>query len=333
MNYRALIYSLALILAVSCSGKRDVVELKLSHNLSQQHPVHAGLEHLDSKLRELSGGKMKVAIYPSEQLGSENQCIEMLQIGSLAITKVSAAALANFVTEFNLFGFPYMFESRQQYFDIVDGDIGDDMLLTTEPYLFRGLGYFDAGARSFYSTKIPILHPDDLKGLKIRVQPSAMAVEMIANFGGSATPISMGELYTALQSGVVDGAENNPPTYDTGNDFEVAPHYSINEHTMVPDVLVISNVVWRGLSEQQKGWLMEAVNSAEIFQRELWAKEEQKSMDYVQSRGVKVYYPDKQPFIDKVSSMPEKYRSNKALYEYVERVNEFKRKEKQKNAK
>ncbi len=314
------------MLLPSCSESSSVLTLKMSHNLNQQHPVHLGLVHLNEKLQELSGGRMAVEIYSGEQLGTENQCIEMLQIGSLALTKVSAASLSNFVDEFKLFGLPYIFESKAEFFDVIDGEIGDELLLSTEDYLFRGLGYFDAGARSFYTTGKPILKPEDLKGLRIRVMPNAMAVNMMTCFGGSATPISLGELYTALQSGVVDGAENNPPTYHTSNDFEVAKHYSINEHAMIPDVLIISNVIWNNLSSQQQAWLMEAVESAEIYQREVWAAQEAESMAEVQRRGVTVYYPDKKPFIEMAKDQPEKYRDNKALYSTVEKVRAFKAK-------
>ncbi len=321
---RLTILLIAMMLGVSCQQAGDVRELKMAHGLNPQHPVHIGLVYMAEKLEEVSGGKMHMSIYASEQLGTENQCVEMLQIGSLALTKVSAAALSNFVEEYKLFGLPYIFENRDQYYEFVDGELGEEMLLTTEPYLFRGLGYFDAGSRSFYTTKRPILTPEDLKGLRIRVMPSAIAVDMISAFGGSATPISMGELYTALQSGVVDGAENNPPTYFTSNDFEVAKHYTINEHTTIPDVIVMSNVVWNSLSEQEKEWLMTAVESAEVYQRDVWTRMEKESLEIVKSRGAKIYYPDKQPFIDMVADLPEKYRSNTALYEYIQKTRAFK---------
>lgn len=318
------IFVLLISLLSSCSEISDVRTLKLAHNLNQQHPVHHGLVHLGEKLDEISGGKMKIAIYSGQQLGSENQCIEMLQIGSLAITKVSAASLSNFVDEFKLFGLPYMFEDREQFYKFLDSEHGKDILLSTEKYLFRGLGYLDSGARSFYTTSKPILKPEDLKGMKMRVMPNAMAVDMMTAFGGSATPISLGELYTALQSGVVDGAENNPPTYHTSNEFEVARHYSLNEHAMIPDVLIISNVIWNDLSTQEREWLMEALASARVYQRALWQKQEKESLEEVQRRGVKVYYPDKQPFIEMVKDLPEKYRGNKALYQMIERAREFK---------
>ncbi|MFR9603080.1 MAG: TRAP transporter substrate-binding protein [Rikenellaceae bacterium] len=322
-----------LALLTSCDESHDVRVLKMSHNLNQQHPVHVGLLHLNEKLQEVSGGKMEVEIYSGAQLGSENQCIEMLQIGSLALTKVSAASLSNFVDEFKLFGLPYIFESKEQFYDIIDGPIGDEMLLSTEKCLFRGLGYFDAGARSFYTTDKPILKPEDLKGLRIRVMPNAMAIDMMSAFGGSATPISLGELYTALQSGVVDGAENNSPTYHTSNDFEVAKHYSINEHAIIPDVLIISNVIWADLSTQEREWLMEAIESAEMYQREVWARQEKESMAEVEKRGCTIYYPDKQPFIDMVRDLPEKYKETKDLYRMVEKVQEFKSQLKEEEAK
>ncbi len=309
----------------ACVEGDDVRILKLSHNHNLAHPIHLGLLHMNEKLQEVSGGRMKIQIYPGEQLGAEEQCVEMLQIGSLAMAKVSAATLSNIVDEFKLFGLPYVFESREQLFDILDGEIGSELLLSTERCLIRGLAYFDAGARSFYTTSKPILTPDDLKGLRIRVMPNAMAVNMMIAFGGSATPIAFGELYTALQSGVVDGAENNPPSFQLGRDYEVAKFYSINEHAMIPDVLIISNVIWNSLSAQEREWLQEAIDSAERYQRKVWQESEQKSMEIVKAAGVKVFYPDKQPFIDMVKDQAEKYRDNKALYQMVQRIEEYKR--------
>lgn len=324
MKARLLGILILFLLVCSCTNQENVKVLKMSHNLNGQHPVHIGLLHLNERLQELSNGKMRIDIYEGGQLGSENQCLEMLQIGSLALTKVSAASLSNFVEEYKVFGLPYIFESKQQLFDILDSDIGDDLLKVTEPYLFKGLGYFDAGARSFYAVNKPILTPDDLKGLKIRVMQSAMAIDMVKAFGGSATPISAGELYTALQSGVVDGAENNPPTYQTTHEYEVAPFYSINEHTMLPEIIVISTLVWSQLSEKEQSWLQAAVVSAESYQREVWANKEIESMERVEREGAKIYFPDKKPFIEKVKDMPENYKDNKRLYSLVERIREFK---------
>lgn len=304
----------------SCRGTSDITELKLAHGLSIDHPVHIALVFMTERISELSEGKLIVDIYPSEQLGSEQQLIELVQIGSVAITKVSAASMQSFADDYKVFGLPYIFRSKEHFFNVIDGQIGNDLLLSTENKWIRGLCYYDSGSRSFYTKNKPITHPDDLAGLKIRVMPSATAVEMIRALGGSATPISWGELYTALQSGVVDGAENNPPSLYTSHHYEVCKYYSLDEHTIIPDVVVISKKVWDKLSNQQKKWIQQAANESAIVERKLWAESELKSLEEVQKAGVKINYPDKGPFIEKVQPLIESYSNNKVIYSYIKRI-------------
>ena len=309
-----------LLMMTSCRGKSDKTALKLAHGLPVDHPVHLAMEFMAKRTSELSDGKLTIDIYPSEQLGSEQQCIELIQIGSLAITKVSAASMQSFADDYKVFGLPYIFRSKEHFFDVIDGEIGSDLLLSTENKLIRGLCYYDAGSRSFYTKNKAITHPDDLAGLKIRVMPSATAVEMIRILGGSATPISYGELYTALQSGVVDGAENNPPSLHTSHHYEVCKFYSLDEHTIVPDVVIISKKVWDKLDNQQREWVQQAANESAILERELRDASELKSLEIVQQAGVKVNYPDKKPFIDKVQPLIESYSNNEVIYSYIKRI-------------
>ena len=304
----------------SCRGTSDETKLKLGHGLSIDHPVHISLVFMSKRISELSEGKLIVDIYPSEQLGSEQQLIELVQIGSLAITKVSAASMQSFADDYKVFGLPYIFRSKQHFFNVIDGKIGNDLLLSTENKWIRGLCYYDSGSRSFYTKDKPITHPDDLAGLKIRVMPSKTAVEMLRALGGSATPISWGELYTALQSGVVDGAENNPPSLYSSHHFEVCKFYSMDEHTIVPDVVVISKKVWDKLNSQQKDWIQQAADESAILERELWAAAEIESLEKVVEAGVKINYPDKKPFIEKVQPLLESYRDNEVIYSYIKRI-------------
>lgn len=308
------------LIMTSCVGKSEKTELKLAHGLPVDHPVHLAMEFMAKRTYELSEGNLSIDIYPSEQLGSEQQCVELLQIGSLAITKVSAASMQSFADDYKVFGLPYIFRSKEHFFNVIDGEIGNDLLLSTENKLIRGLCYYDAGSRSFYTKNKAITHPDDLAGLKVRVMPSATAVEMIRALGGSATPISYGELYTALQSGVVDGAENNPPSFYTSHHYEVCKFYSIDEHTIIPDVLIISKKVWEKLSNQQKEWVQQAANESAILERELWAASEIESLEKVQAAGVKINYPDKAPFIEKVQPLIKSYSKNKVIYSYIKRI-------------
>jgi tripartite ATP-independent transporter DctP family solute receptor len=294
--------------------------LKLAHGLDPSHPVHKAMVYMAEQCDEISGGELTIEIYPSGQLGSEQQCVELLQIGSLAITKVSAAVMESFTEEFKVLGLPYVFRSREHSFKVLDGEIGDELLSSTVPFWIRGLCFYDAGSRSFYTIDQPIEHPDDLKGLKIRVMKSITAMEMVKAQGGSPTPISWGELYTALQSGVVDGAENNPPSFYTSHHYEVCKYYSLNEHTMVPDVLIVSEKVWGKLSDQEKAWLQQAADRSVPVQRQLWAESEKESLEKVQEAGVTVIYPEKGPFAEKVKGLLESYRDNELIYDLITRI-------------
>ncbi|MFZ5430771.1 MAG: TRAP transporter substrate-binding protein [Bacteroidota bacterium] len=303
----------------SCALK-ETKELKLAHGLPTDHPVHLAMEFMAQRTAELSGGKLTVEVYPAGQLGSEQQCVELLQIGSLAITKVSAAAMESFAEAYKVFGLPYVFRSKEHTFNVLDGEIGQELLVSTEDKWIHGLCYYDAGSRSFYTKDRPINHPDDLSGLKIRVMQSITAVEMMRALGGSATPITWGELYTALQSGVVDGAENNPPSLYTSRHYEVCKYFSLDEHTTIPDILIISQKIWDKLSPQEQQWIQQAADESVVLQRKLWAESEELSLAEVQKAGVIINYPDKQPFIDKVQPLLESYKSNPVIYSYIKRI-------------
>lgn len=306
--------------ASSCINTGNKKTLKLAHGLDPTHPVHKAMVFMAKRLEEKSDGKLTMDIYPSGQLGSEQQCVELLQIGSLAITKVSAAVMESFTDNFQVLGLPYIFRSAQHSFNVLDGEIGKELLLSTEPFNIRGLCFYDAGARSFYTIDQPVKSPDDLNGLKIRVMKSQTAMSLVKAMGGSPTPISWGELYTALQSGVVDGAENNPPSFYTSRHYEVCKNYSLNEHTRVPDVMIISTVVWNGLTEQEQKWLQEAADESVVAQRQYWAESEIESIKKVKEAGVTVTYPDKEPFAAKVQELLESYKTEPALYDLIQRI-------------
>ena len=291
-----------------CGTSSSVKVLRLGHGLDAGHPVHRAMEHMGERLRELSGGGLELRIYPSEQLGSERECLELLQIGSLGLTKVSAAVLESFAPGFRVLGTPYLFDDRDHADRVLDGPVGRRLLESAEPYRLRGLAFYDAGSRSFYTRERPVRSPADLAGLKIRTQESATAMGMVRALGGAATPISWGELYTALQQGVVDGAENNPPSFYLSRHYEVARYYSLDEHTSIPDVLLVSTQVWRRLSETERGWLQEAADDSAIYQRRLWRQAEQEALDAVTAAGVEVLRPAKQPFQDGVQELVEGFR-------------------------
>jgi tripartite ATP-independent transporter DctP family solute receptor len=307
------------LLFVSCHRADDQKVLRLAHSLSVDHSVHRAMVFMGERLEELSDGQMTLKIYPSGQLGNEREALELLQLGSLAITKVSGAVLEGFTEEYQVLGLPYIFRDKAHAREVFNGPVGRDILLSSERVGLRGLGFYDAGSRSFYSDR-PINKPADLTGLKVRVQKSTTAIRMVEAMGGSPTPIPFGELYTALQSGVVDAAENNPPSvYLTGH-YEVCKYYSIDEHTQVPDVLIISRIVWSNLSEQEQAWVQQAADASIVRQYQLWQESEEEAMDAMRAAGVEVSYPDKEPFVEAVQPIYATYRNNLVLNDLIERI-------------
>ncbi len=272
--------------------------LKLAHALDQAHPVHVAMEFMAKRVGELSGGTLTIQVFPNGQLGSEPETIEQLQRGAVAIVKTSAAALEGFVPEMALFGLPYLFRDEDHYWTVLNGPIGQQLLASGEPAGMHGLCYYDSGSRSFYTVGKPILRPEDVKELKIRVLPSKMARDLIATLGGGPTPIPWGELYTALQQSMVDGAENNAPSFLTSRHYEVAKHFSLDEHTRIPDLVIFSQRIWENLTPQQREWLNQAANESVEFQRRLWTEKTAEALAEVEKAGVKIYRPDKQPFVE-----------------------------------
>lgn len=291
----------------SISAVRDVEVLKLGHALDPQHPVHLGMVHMKERLEALSGGSMSIEIYPSSVLGGETECIEQLQNGVLAMTKTSSGPMEAFIPKMQLFGLPYLFRDTEHFWSFADSEAGRDLLHQGRDRNLYGLCYYDAGSRNFYTKDRQIKSPDDLQGLKIRVMNSPMAIQMVEMMGGSPTPISWGELYSALAQGIVDGAENNPPSFFSNKHYETCKFFSLDEHVMLPDILLISAPIWERLSPQQQSWLQQAADDSSAFQRALWAEKSAEALEAVKELGVEVYEPDKQPFMDSVAPMYEPF--------------------------
>jgi tripartite ATP-independent transporter DctP family solute receptor len=303
------VFAISALLA-ACGPPSPDTRLTLAHSLEPSHTVHKAMVFMAQRLEALSGGTMHIDIYPSGQLGSEREAIELLQIGSISMAKVSASPLEGFVPAMKIFNLPYLFRDHEHYLRVLDSEIGRELLLAPVDAHLKGLGYYDAGSRSFYTTKRQVTAPDDLKGLKIRVQESPTAMQMVTALGGSPTPIAYGELYTALQQGVVDGAENNAPSFYTSGHYEVAKYFTLDEHTAVPDLLLISTRVWDSLDEQQQRWLQQAADESVAYQRELWQHDTEAALEAVAADGVEILHPDKAQFEARVQAMLAEYEAS-----------------------
>lgn len=313
---------LVLIFA-GCAEENEIKEIKLGHGLDVSHPVHKAMEFMSERLLEKSNGTMLIDIYPNNQLGSERECLELLQIGSLGMTKVSTGVLENFVPEYQVFGLPFLFRDRDHRFEVLEGEIGEDFLDKSIDKRLQGLTFYDAGSRSFYSKKL-IETPEDLKGLKLRVMESNTAINMVQHLGGSPTPISWGELYTALQQGIVDGAENNLPSFYLSRHYEVCKYFVVDEHTALPDVLVISTHIWNKFSPQEQKWIKEAAEESAEYQKVIWREAELDALESMKKEGVIVTIPDKDLFRAQVQPMYEEFSKNpeiKIIIEAIQAIN------------
>lgn len=308
------------LLASSCKEIGNQKIVYLAHTLPTSHPVHQGMEVFAEKVVEESGGKLSVKIFPDGQLGTEREVLELLQIGSIAMTKVSAAAMANFAPEYKVMGVPYLFRDKEHLFKVLEGETGEKLLLSGSDYLLRGLCFYDAGSRSFYTKNNPIKTPADLDGLKIRVMNHQMSVDMVNEMGGSATPMAYGELYTALQQGVVDGAENNPPSFVTSRHYEVCKYYTLDEHSSIPDVLVIGTKYWKTLSSEEQKWMKEAAKFSSKAQQGFWKKNVEECMVILKEANVEIFKPEKSLFAEKSKAVLDGFVKDPKMKKIIDEI-------------
>ncbi|MEX0778177.1 MAG: TRAP transporter substrate-binding protein [Balneolales bacterium] len=301
----------------------DSKTIILAHAMHLTHPVSVAMYRMADLVETYSDGQLKITIYPTQQLGTERELLELAQIGTIGMTKISAGTLENIVPAMRVFSLPYLFRDSEHANMVFEGQVGKDMLLEGVNYGLRGLTYYDAGSRSLYTTNRPINAPSDLSGLKIRVMESVIAMNLISSMGGSPTPLSYGELYTAFQGGIVDGAENNPPSFYSSRHYEVVDYYILNEHTTIPDVLVISNKIWEGLNEEEQSWLQKAIDESAEYQQVLWRESVEESMSVVKEAGVTIIHPDKNLFRKQLRPMLDQFRAdNPELYKWVDQIHQ-----------
>ncbi|MFD1696260.1 TRAP transporter substrate-binding protein [Roseibium aestuarii] len=283
----------------------EAATLRLNHNNPPEHPVHISMQVMADRVAELTNGEVKIRIYPNAQLGTQRESMELVQSCALEMARSNASELEAFEESYSALNLPYIFQSEEHFNTVVTGEIGADILNASVAQGFRGVAYYTEGARSFYGDR-PITSPADLKGMKIRVQPSPSAIRMVELLGGNPTPIAWGELYSALQQGVVDGAENNPTALTTARHGEVAKHFSLDEHTMIPSVVVISNCAYDALTEDQRTALRQAALESMAAHRAAWNAASDAAIEAAQKElGVNVHQVEKGPFVEAVLPMHE----------------------------
>lgn len=294
------------ILGLSCSmlngcnntgGKRIV---RIGHNQSTNHPTHIALSAFKDYINEKLGDKYVVEVYPNELLGSQTDMVQLTQTGAIDYCIASNAILETFSKNYEIFNLPYLFASAKSYHHAMDDSkITDPIFGSTRKAGFTAVTWLDAGTRNFYTVNRPVEHPGDLKGLKIRVQQSPTNIEMMRLLGGSATPMGFGDVYTALQSNIIDGAENNEMALTDNGHGDVCKYYSYDMHQMVPDILIGNNAFIEGLSEEERAVFEEGYLLVNRVQREEWVKAVDAAKEKAQNvQKVKFLYPDQAPFVE-----------------------------------
>ncbi|OLP49927.1 C4-dicarboxylate ABC transporter [Allorhizobium taibaishanense] len=316
----ALVASVALLAGMTGASAADIV-LRSSDTHPDGYPTVEAVKAMGKILGEKTNGRVSVQVFPSSQLGEEKDTIEQTQYGVIDLNRVSLGPFNNIVEETQVPSLPYIFRSVDHMHKVMDGPVGQQILDAFKSHDLIGLAFYDSGSRSFYNTKKPIKSMADLKGMKFRVIQSDMFVDMVAALGANATPMPYGEVYSALQTGVIDGAENNWPSYDSSGHYEVAKYFTLDQHLIVPEVLVMSKKSWDKLSPEDQATVQAAAKQSVTIMRDLWQKQEKASEDKVRAAGVNVITDiDKAPFIKAMEPVYAKYVKSDKLKDMVARI-------------
>lgn len=288
---------------------------------SDGYPTVEAVKYMGKLLSDWTGGRLGIQMFAGRQLGEEKDTIEQTIVGAIDLDRVNLAPLNGIVPETAIPALPYIFRSTAHMQKVMDGEIGQDILVSLEKHGMVGLAFYDSGARSFYNSKRPIKSPADMKGLKIRVQNSDLFVATMEALGANATPMEFGQVYEALKTGVIDGAENNWPSYESTRHFEVAKYYTLDQHSLSPEVLVMSKIVWDKLTAKDQRLIRKAAALSVPKMRDLWNARVKSSKAKVKAAGNMIIEKvDKQPFIDAMGPVYARFANTPALKAMVKRI-------------
>src|SRR6202795_89784 len=298
-------------LPAGLASAQQKMVLKASDVHPLGYPTVEAVENMGKKLEKATNGRLSVQMYASMQLGGEKEAIEQAQVGAIQFARVSVGALGPVIDELNVFNMPYLFRSTAHMQKVIDGPIGQELMdkVTNNPKAgLVALAWMDAGARSLYDTKKAIKTIDDLKGMKFRVMGNPMFVDMMNALGGNGVSMGYDQVFSALQTGVVDGAENNPPSFVFDNHYQAAKYYSLTEHLILPEMLVFSRASWDKLSPEDQGLLKKFGREAQLEERVLWNEYQKQALEKAKAAGIQIIeIADKKPFQDAVKPVWDKY--------------------------
>jgi tripartite ATP-independent transporter DctP family solute receptor len=313
----ASVAALVWMLATPAAGR----EFRAADTQAGEYPTVQALMHMGALIRERTRGAHTVRVFHSRQLGEEKETIEQTRAGAIDINRTNVAPLGSFVTEVNVLSLPFLFRSIDHLHKVLDGAIGDEILASFERYGFVGLAFYDSGARSIYNNVRPVRSIADLKGMRVRVQQSELMEETMRALGAEPVALPYGQVGTGLATKLIDAAENNWPSYVTTGHFKAARFLSLTEHTMSPEVVIISKKAWDGLTPAEQGIFREAARESSRFMRARWLELEGKARDEARQSGVAIVADlDKKPWIDAMAPVYEKSLANPGLKALVDRI-------------
>lgn len=281
-----------------------------AENQAKDYPTTQGAYKFAELVKEKTNGRIEIMVVEDEESGDEKSVIEQLQFGGIDFARVSLSPLSELVPKLNVLQMPYLYTGAEHMWKVLDGDIGDEFMASFDGLNMVALSWYDAGARNFYNSKRPVTSLGDIKGLKIRVQESELMISMIEALGAKPVPMAYSEVYSALQTGAIDGAENNLPSYESTKHYEAAKYYTIDEHSRVPELQLAAKAVWDKLSSKDQAVIKQCAKESALYERELWAEREKLSEERVKAVGseiIKLSAEEKAEFQKAVSPVYEKF--------------------------
>jgi len=310
----------AFIASLTASAQAQNVTLRATDIHPDGYPTIEAVKYMGQLLEQRSGGRIKINVFHSAQLGQEKDTIDQTRFGVIDINRINMAPFNNLIPATNIPSLPFIFRSVDHMRKAMDGKIGDDLLAEFTKHDLIGLALYDSGSRSFYNGKKAINTPADMKGMKIRVQQSDMFVALVSALGANATPMNYGEVYSGLQTGVIDGAENNWPSYESSRHFEVSKFYSLTEHSLSPEALVMSKKSFDKFNAADQALIKAAAKESVAKMRELWDAREKASEAKVKAGGAVINAVEKQPFIDAMKPVYDKFVTDAAMKDLVAKI-------------
>jgi tripartite ATP-independent transporter DctP family solute receptor len=320
MHFSRLVGATVLAAALMTGAASAQTVLRSSDTHPDGYPTVEAVKYFGELVKERTQGRYSVEVYHSAQLGQEADTIEQVRSGVIDLNRVSMAPWNSLVPLTKIPSLPYLFTSPDHARKVMAGEIGDEVAKGFDEHGVVVIAFYDGGARSFYNSKKAINTVEDMKGMKYRVIQSDVFVDMVAALGATATPMPYGEVYSSIETGVIDGAENNFPSYESAKHFEVAKFYSLDEHTIVPEVFVMSKAAWDKLSDEDKAIFKQAGKESMEKQWQLWDERVAASRKLVEDAGSQINTPEKQAFIDAMAPVYEKYVNTPELKAFVERI-------------